>query len=1040
MPSDTKKDPSKGPKQTPPAAKGAIFTGLGGFDIDGMTYVFDSNTTQVAPVPSDRGDLSTNEGVNPDLSAAGVHDLSTPLKITLATYLSDATKGKHGYAHGTSNKYTVDSPMGKLTETSVVDEKGYPLRSGQVTNESSFVNSDELNAATAYSREYASLESTLTKGKAPMNVGSDDGHTLLKGVTVAHQPSAVHNYTSAVLRNNRFTAASPIVDAASTVDPPADYQTVLFPIIDGVRTPRTQLALAQVGAALSMRATHELLSGEEGYNPNSTEAVAAGLLPSPTQLGVLKVNNELLLAGDVLKTIADEEVAGGALSEIAPFGGQSWGTLNNVHEPFIGVMNLGQMALALALVAGVLVVFEAFGLLLSLGSSPTPTPKNKDGIYSKGRSTYDERSESSGFGFPPDLMSLLGLHGTSYPFGKALQVGAAAFFLGARAASEGFGGQVVAALASTLGAGMSDTSASGFNICVARAIVRSGLIVAQSVAKIGEAFASNPISGVQSIFGLLQAIKESRIVAAMNVFTTIGDALLINDPLFNKDLEQATIDNDLSDVVVGMSRMTNVDGKQTTKLAWSSNRSPVSYLLPDSTVALQLFDNRMGSFPGPLIVNDELTKTRCVIAGEGARRIPQEPTKSWDPDELSVKTVEAALEAEYVPFYFHDLRTNEIISFHAFLASLTDDYAANWEAGEYFGRVDPVKIYKNTIRKIGLSFYIVSTSRKDFDEMWVKINKLLTLVYPQYTRGRLLTTDAGETFVQPFSQLMSASPMIRLRLGDLLRSNYSRFALARLFGADSNVMTLDGKNVKFSGSQKLANAMLALMKDPVGKEFNVSAANINASTGTGVVMISISNLEPPDPMIVDQSQAKYLVFKVTRREEGDASVVAKSRLITADELIGQGHSSFEVTKILYHAKMKLSKFVDKEWSIPNTSLIPTMKTFNDLLIDEAIPDLPDNVDKIAEFLNEDKNALVKSFKSVGGKGLAGTIDSMNFDWFENVPWQTDEPGGKAPMFCKVSIAFSPIHDISPGIDHQGYNRAPVYPVGNAMKNRNDTGR
>jgi hypothetical protein len=30
------------------------------------------------------------------------------------------------------------------------------------------------------------------------------------------------------------------------------------------------------------------------------------------------------------------------------------------------------------------------------------------------------------------------------------------------------------------------------------------------------------------------------------------------------------------------------------------------------------------------------------------------------------------------------------------------------------------------------------------------------------------------------------------------------------------------------------------------------------------------------------------------------------------------------------------------------------------------------------------------------------------------------------------MSFEPIHDIAPGLDHQGFNRAPLYPVGDLM--------
>jgi hypothetical protein len=93
----------------------------------------------------------------------------------------------------------------------------------------------------------------------------------------------------------------------------------------------------------------------------------------------------------------------------------------------------------------------------------------------------------------------------------------------------------------------------------------------------------------------------------------------------------------------------------------------------------------------------------------------------------------------------------------------------------------------------------------------------------------------------------------------------------------------------------------------------------------------------------------------------------------------------------------------------------------------------DYASRVASFLadgsdgnNTSSNAIARSFRSNGGKGLAGFIDSMNFDWYDKVTWDLDE---KAPKMCKVTVAFSPIHDLSPGLDANGYNRAPIYPVG-----------
>src|SRR6185503_18747411 len=99
------------------------------------------------------------------------------------------------------------------------------------------------------------------------------------------------------------------------------------------------------------------------------------------------------------------------------------------------------------------------------------------------------------------------------------------------------------------------------------------------------------------------------------------------------------------------------------KLAWSSNRAPALYLVPERLQA-DMLANRVG---GPSIV-DRSSRTEVKIIDEGNQR------DGARIDKASREAFEAQLDSEYMPFYFHDLRTNEIISFHAFLSTLTDDY------------------------------------------------------------------------------------------------------------------------------------------------------------------------------------------------------------------------------------------------------------------------------------------------------------------------------------------------------------------------------
>src|SRR3989338_8622897 len=159
-----------------------------------------------------------------------------------------------------------------------------------------------------------------------------------------------------------------------------------------------------------------------------------------------------------------------------------------------------------------------------------------------------------------------------------------------------------------------------------------------------------------------------------------------------------------------------IDASRST-LAWAGATTPSLYVLPDSIV------NAAGTFPGLAGTVRRSQDDIGRLTDEAGGRLSQE----------GVKAVEDALDSEYVPFYFHDLRTNEIISFHAFLSAITDNFNVNYESSSPYGRIDPIIIYKNTERTINIEFNVVSTNKDDFNEMWWKVNKLMTMIYPQWS-------------------------------------------------------------------------------------------------------------------------------------------------------------------------------------------------------------------------------------------------------------------------------------------------------------------
>lgn len=321
-----------------------------------------------------------------------------------------------------------------------------------------------------------------------------------------------------------------------------------------------------------------------------------------------------------------------------------------------------------------------------------------------------------------------------------------------------------------------------------------------------------------------------------------------------------------------------------------------------------------------------------------------------------VAVIESVLDAEYMPFYFQDLRTNEVIPFHAFIDELSDSYSVEFEKASGYGRLDDVQMYRKTKRSVSLAFHVVSTNDDDFDYMWWQINKLTTLAYPQWSAGTRLTSD-NIKFTQPFSQIMTASPIIRIRLGDLIRSNYSRFNLKRTFGYQ------DTENQQVTSSAALNRANYEVI-DPIStviiKGDDTVGDSINLAKGTRLTL--------DNPRLQD--------FKL-----GD----------------GKRVRIYDLSKI-------------KSISSPEAT----------------------NAAGIDGFYDPQQNAVIRSFESSMGLGLAAVITQLQFTWLDDkTMWGAgdDGPGNRAPRSCRVQMSLDPIHDIPPGLDSDGFNRAPLYPVG-----------
>jgi len=672
-------------------------------------------------------------------------------------------------------------------------------------------------------------------------------------------------------------------------------------------------------------------------------------------------------------------------------------------------------------------------------------------------------------------------------------------------------------------------NSAGYYLSVARSIVRS----AGTAIQLFGGLSSVSLDG-SSINTLLDTFGRSRVVGMLNTVALIGNIGFMRSG--GDDDVSASVDgkgpfrvDQLPDSPASRIMKSRSGGGFTNmSLAWRNNSLPALYMIPKNVMRASIRMGTGGTGTNPLkgmIVSSLANKTYIDMSMEGsAARIPSD----------IVERMENALDAEYVPFYFHDLRTNEIVSFHAFLGSLTDDYTINHTATSGYGRIDPVQTYKSTDRAIGLSFHIVATSQEDFDEMWFKINKLTTMAYPQWTKGTTLSdVESGAKFVQPFSQIMGSSPIIRMRVGDVIKSNYSKFHIARIFGigeGDTDVSPLVGglslggaaakevyedlwlnkvfaiafgsplaflggfggydRAVRSVASQFLINGFAnpltllftRVLRDPDSVQ-NTAEMGINlASVGEGALGLLEKGMA--DASMFGYHFGLFVFLKATTHKPytfGDGEQHMFSRPIrgfvigrrkqdihlpigSAGERLSNKSANYpnSQTRTIYTVAIvdfavpasMFGKTVDVTHSdvisdpnaIYNTFVLPfldplgALKNIAQGLINEVSTAAGVPIDQVqvfatdeAKFVSED-NAIIKSFNSTRGRGLAGVFTSLRYNWIdeEATTWEIDW-NSRAPKVCRVEIGFTPIHDIPPGLAYDGFNRAPIYNVGRVMR-------
>ena len=923
----------------------------------------------------------------------------------------------------------------------------------------------------------------------------------------------VRKTVSAVLSQNRFSALDNKVYAADNAQTNPDEKVVssFQPEVGAYNPNASAVQGAQEGRSYTLddlkSIGSQMLAQAAGFsredasprttNPdlrNGSERISVSEL-RPRNLTSVPIGSEDFSASKASTGQFDEPDNGEPV--------KTFGQLSTPNAFFDGLLPGEMKKLADSIIALTIEAVSGDGSgtdLLSLMQSQAFVDKSLSSVpYSKGRFVNrNYNSQRAGA-----LRTDLGFAYTANDFQKSVNAGIALMFgEDPTDLDSSVDGQKINLENNMNAAKENIASTPGFYVNFCRAVLRDAENLAESFKDINPEVAKGTAKGVAGAFTMIEAFRSSKLVAGLNVLATTGDTVLTRGQSpYNVD--QLASSGDFAFTPFGVSleggffhyraashAMKSRDAQSehgtspdSIRLAWRNSSVPSMYLLPSEMEYGSVFN------AANTLSND--SPVAAHISMEGITKASSDGRLAQE----FVENTERILDSEYVPFYFHDLRTGEIISFHAFLNDLSDGFNAQFSTNTVIGRTEPIRTYSNTSRDIGFSFYVAATSKEDFDEMWFKINKLVTMLYPQYTKGRstddkiksegtglfgLVDVNLQPKFIMPFSQVQSASPMIRLRIGDVIKTNYSKFNLSRLFGlgTEDYAPTPGSKSINEATIKFLRYALEgldavagALANKPSAAA--QTAASVMRSSGiTSANVMEVLRLQRRKAKLKPDAAPGGLTGAIFRKGLGIGDVVRLSypsvRYLYKQK--GPGPEKFQLPLADTFAKVMGDPAIDEKGNcfypvrVSSSSALARFSIFNvsgeangtylmnhhdasliphglkrEMLIVNGIRLVLGGVGLFGGgllesglFLSNQNNAIARSFDQTSGKGLPGYISRMSFNWINNdTTWETSK-GSKAPKIARIQCQFQPVHDIAPGLDHKGYNRAPVYQVGDVV--------
>ena len=1047
-----------------------------------------------------------------ELVEIGRHDLSTTSKQTLGDFLTRVTAG----TAGSSPKPNVFQVKPGVTEFSLTDPStGLPAPQGNDqtddgnpediiqtgTTIGSFTSTVDPEAKARFdnlsSGDFNGAEELPHLVSKEAKNGQVFGHTVHSGIEARHSTSTrpgapstfpvegpeMQQRISRILMSNRFNPSpnTPfMIDNSTSGSMGYTKQTEL-----GKYTQNKDAVLINdikhVGQQMVIAST--------GHDPDLDSATVANVLPTLEQITGLNILDTQDLRVFNLPAGATVSENKGELI-IGESDNKSYGSLNSPLEPFADGFPAGMFVNTVASMAALILSARAFVELMDLVKSAdsvasTVRPANPIGLK-KGRNDVKAGSLQT------KLLEMLNIPRLEYDFAECMYLGILTFF-GVKELPVEPGDDFD--LEDLVASAQHVAGSPGYYSVVTRHVLRDTDNILHSIREIPIG-----VGAILEITKMVETLTRSSTWRFLMQMAKLGNQVKMGDvghPRMDMGDVDAYVETASTRVMMSRAGVAENNpafypGSQSSnRLAWRHASSPSRYLMPNTFIAATagitsdadiLSQKLYMSQGGASAHADHISKSNLGSGAGGPHATIGQSDSGTRLTKEYVEFIENELEAEYMPFYFHDLRTNEIISFHAFLGGYTDGFSTDYTTTSGYGRSDDVMIYNKTTRSISFDFTVAATSMQDLDVMYWNVNKLISMCYPQWSRGRKMTNPDGDNFIQPFSQIPTASPMIRVRIGDMLKSNYSKFGLMRNFGlglpASEFNINQDTDN-KAQNEKLKAQARIEAAKELVVVEGNKTMQSITSGEAETDISHPKYGYAVGDLVLLDPTPTKYWPRtsdgKMGKEQNPSIGPSSKEgRLHTYQNAVeveilkrvpgpknspsafddalknvskhpeidpGVGEMSYLV-KIKQNSPAHLSLGLDIDDGFlhhraEHSEIVGLSdkgrKRIKDLIIKEKEKEIgepePDitGEERLRRFFDADKNFIVRSFESSRGRGLAGFITGLNFDWAEST-WEID-PGRRAPKMMKLSVSFAPIHDMHLGLDHSGMMTSVPFNVG-----------